>query len=387
MLGGGPRNKTTPRRVTRLHRLASTLGLSVGAIIVALLVIELGLRVVAPRENVPQREFDRRLGWRGRPNLDCVLNEGHFEIAISQNSRGFRDRERAVDKPRGEARVLCCGDSFTWGWGVPQDEIYTAVLERRYDEAGVAVEVLNAGVGGYSTDQLLLYLEPEGFSYAPDYVVYQATWNDVRDNPRTVVEAIYHKPFFELGDDGRLVLRGSPVPPLGAVGTLKYIISRHSRLAYFLRHRLHVARFAGQADEGGASGAVPTSGADGPAAHAPGEREVSGADVGYPFRLFCRLVTEMDAACREHGANFTALIDFSVTDRELEYWESVCGHVDARFVADYLRARGKAAGAPAYIPNDGHWTADGHRWIADLLYEDVLRGWSGGPYSPDPAAP
>lgn len=368
MAVAGRSGRVTDRRTTPvLRRLVSSLGLSVGALVVALIVIELLLRIVAPHENIPQREYDRHLGWRGRPGLECVLNERLFTISISQNSRGFRDTERSVETPPGTTRVLCCGDSFTWGWGVEQDEIYTTVLERCYRDAGSAVEVLNAGVGGYSTDQLLLFLNREGLSYSPDYVVYQAAWNDVRDNPRTVVEAIYNKPVFDLEDGGKLVLRGCPVPPLGTVGTLKYFISRHSRLAYFLKHRLHLARFAQHADEDPPPDPAPPAGL---------------AEVGYPFRLFCRLVAEMDAACRERGAGFVVLIDFALTDVELEYWEAVRGHVDARFVADYLLTRGEAAGAPAYIPHDGHWTADGHRWIADLLHDDVL----GRPNAtPDPA--
>jgi hypothetical protein len=331
-------------------------------VVVALLVIEIALRIVAPGENVPQREYDPELGWRGRPNLDCVLNEGHFAISISQNSRGFRDAERSVEKAPGITRILCLGDSFTWGWGVEQDEIYTTVLERRYARAGAAVEVMNVGVGGYSTDQLLLYLLDEGLSYSPDHVVYQAAWNDVRDNPRTVVEAIYNKPAYELEEEGALLLHGSPVPSLGLVGTLKYLVSRHSRLAYFIKHRVHLARFARAPDQDpapeAASEAVGT---------APAER-----GVAYPFRLFCALVAEMDAACADHGAGFTALIDFEVSEEELEHWERACGHVDVRFVDRYLRSR-ETADEPAYIPLDGHWTADGHRWVADLLYEDVLQ--------------
>lgn len=365
-----------------LKRLVSSVGLSIAAVIVALLLIEVALRIAAPGQNIPQREYDPALGWRGRPNLDCVLNEGHFTIRISQNSRGFRDGEHSVEKPQGVARVLCCGDSFTWGWGVEQDQIYTAVLERRYAHAGAAVEVLNAGVGGYSTDQLLLYLLDEGFSYSPDYVVYQAAWNDVRDNPRTIVEAIYHKPAFDLEEGGKLVLRDCPVPPLGTLGTIKYVVSRHSRLAYFLKHRMHFARFARAPDRGPAADAEPGSlraplaerRATGPGRGGGGSRPVGVEEVGYPFRLFCRLVATMDAACRDRGAGFTALIDFEVSEKELAYWNDVCGHVDVRFVDRYLRAH-ESADAPAYIPLDGHWTADGHRWIADLLYDDVLGAW------------
>lgn len=362
MAAAGSAAEASGRRGTSaFRRLASSLGLSICALIVVFLVIEIGFRIVAPRENIPQREYDPHLGWRGRPDLECVLNERLFTIGISQNARGFRDAERAVEKPSGVTRVLCVGDSYTWGWGVEQDAIYTAALERRYAEAGSAVEVLNAGVGGYSTDQLLLYLWDEGFSYSPDFVVYQAAWNDVRDNPRTLVEAIYAKPAFELGDDGALVLQGFPVPPLGATAMLKYFVSRHSRLAYFLKHRLHLARFAQTADETPVPDPRPADGRD---------------EVDYPFRLFCRLAAEMDAECRARGAGFVTLIDFEVSRAEREHWERFYGHVNVRFVNAYLTARGEAAGTPAHIPHDGHWTEDGHRWVADILYDDVLRIWN-----------
>ena len=86
-------------------------------------------------------------------------------------ARGFRDAERQFAKPEGVRRVLCVGDSFTWGWGVEDDKIYTRVLQRMLDAEGRRTEVINAGIKGYGTVQCLVYLLHEGFEYAPDVVV------------------------------------------------------------------------------------------------------------------------------------------------------------------------------------------------------------------------
>ena len=97
------------------RKCASLLCLSAGAVVLVLIVAEAGLRILAPGQHIPQREYDELLGWRGRPELDCELREKLFTISVSQNSSGFRDRDRALAKRRGSMRIMCLGDSFTWG--------------------------------------------------------------------------------------------------------------------------------------------------------------------------------------------------------------------------------------------------------------------------------
>lgn len=45
-------------------------------------------------------------------------------------------------------RIVALGDSLTAGLGIPRDQAYPAVLERKLAEAGIALEVVNAGVSG-----------------------------------------------------------------------------------------------------------------------------------------------------------------------------------------------------------------------------------------------
>lgn len=54
----------------------------------------------------------------------------------------------AADAPR---RVVILGDSITTGYGLERDQAYPALLQRKADESGLAVEFVNAGVSGDTT--------------------------------------------------------------------------------------------------------------------------------------------------------------------------------------------------------------------------------------------
>ncbi len=352
-----------------LRRCVSLLSLSVGAVVLVLLVAEVGLRVFAPGQHVPQREYDEQLGWRGRPELDCQLREKSFTISISQNSSGFRDRERTRDKRPGSMRILCLGDSFTWGWGVEEPAIYTRVLERALEGGDTQIEVANAGVGGYSTDQLLIYLREEALEYSPDLVLYQAARNDIRGNMTTTAEGLYSKPRFVLSDDGVLVAKNCPVPPLSSLGRVKYVVSRKSRFAYFVKHRMHLGRH----------------GVRRPGAGAAAERVPIVSDrADHPFMLFCSLVREMRDECEASGAEFAALLGFRLSEEQMEYWGRECEGVETHFLREYLLDLEETSGQPAFIEDDGHWTEQGHWWVAEYIRLNVLPTADTDPDQSDP---
>lgn len=321
---------------------------------------EIAIRLIMPGMHIPQREYDPYLGWRGRPNLHCILKERHFTIAISQNSRGFRDRERNVARKTGEFRILCLGDSYTWGWGVQQDQIFTHQMEHLLASQGILCDVINAGVGGYSTDQELLYLEKEGQAYAPDIVVLQVCKNDITDgNTKSVSEGVYQKPFFVLHKDGTLTITNTPVPAPRGKHWLLYKLSRHSRLLYLLKHRVHVRLLW-----------LPSRHTTN---ELPRDRDYAEGKVDYAFELFCALVARLNQRCREIGARLIVLVDFLFSHEERQYWNSRCSEVNTCFLYDYLMHKQIACGEDAWIPNDGHWSASGHKWLAEYLCNEVSR--------------
>jgi lysophospholipase L1-like esterase len=97
------------------------------------------------------------------------------------NSRGYRDLERAIPKPPEVRRVLCLGDSFTWGVGVLFDDAWPQRVERLLARDGGRWEAVNLGEPGLNTVQEASKLEAEGLAYDPDVVVLAYVLNDSED--------------------------------------------------------------------------------------------------------------------------------------------------------------------------------------------------------------
>jgi lysophospholipase L1-like esterase len=147
------------------------------------------------------------------------------------NEKGLRDHEHSYDRQNDNGRILVLGDSFAWGYGVEESERFSQRLEEALD-----VEVINAGVSGYSTDQELLWYRNEGVKYETDLVILVIAGNDVGDNDRQLVNTIYYKPKFVI-EEGQLIPTGYPVPKRSLQGRLIYSLSQRSALAYFLVQR------------------------------------------------------------------------------------------------------------------------------------------------------
>ncbi len=97
------------------------------------------------------------------------------------NARGYRDLERAIPKPPGVRRVVCLGDSFTWGVGVLFDDAWPQRVERLLAREGGRWEAVNLGEPGLNTAQEAAKLAGEGLAYEPDVVVLAYVLNDSED--------------------------------------------------------------------------------------------------------------------------------------------------------------------------------------------------------------
>jgi len=132
-------------------------------------------------------------------------------VRINTNSKGIRgSREYPYLKPKDQKRILILGDSFAFGYGAPDHEIWPAYLDRLLP----GTEVINAGVSGYGQDQMLLFFREEGKKYQPDIVVLGFVSFDM---DRNMGDFVFHaKPKFELLGE-KLKLTGVPVPAPGEV--------------------------------------------------------------------------------------------------------------------------------------------------------------------------
>jgi len=178
-----------------------------GGLALLVLAAELGLRLFAPVEwrAIPgalseadqARALYRRSAIPGLtyelvPGLD---RESHGARVVT-NSEGMRDRERPRARPPGTRRIVVLGDSFTFGYGVEGDALWTAVLERLLP---AGTEVLNFGVGGYSTQDEAAVLEHKALGFDPDLVLVAYTLNDpdIEPDSGSIAQPSLHALFAE----------------------------------------------------------------------------------------------------------------------------------------------------------------------------------------------
>ena len=120
-------------------------------------------------------EFSSRIGWQARPGSrsNAYAAERHFDKdrLFTVDSAGMSPEGR-----RGKRLILLLGDSRTFGNGVPAEETFGQVLERRRPE----FEVVNRAFPGYSSLQGLIGLQTDAPRFRPDIVVFAFDFNDRR---------------------------------------------------------------------------------------------------------------------------------------------------------------------------------------------------------------
>lgn len=147
------------------------------SIIIFLAVFEITLRLFYPQpvfiinaEEASPKIFETgdSIPWTLKKNAsERHMNIiGEWDVMVKTNSLGLRDGEVVEN---GRKKVLILGDSFTFGYGVENNETYAEVLEKKLNGS---VDVINAGyASGYSTDTEYVYLKNHGLKLKPDVVI------------------------------------------------------------------------------------------------------------------------------------------------------------------------------------------------------------------------
>ena len=166
--------------------LVQNLALSALSVAFVFAVCEVAVRLlVSKRGGKEQREafryatYDPVLGWRKTPGSEVTFSRPDFVTTFRINSQGLRDRERPVAKPSGEFRVVALGDSFIEAYTVGDADMPTVRLREELAAGGCAVDVINGGTFGYSTDQEYLAYDRDLYRYQPDVVVLFVYHNDI----------------------------------------------------------------------------------------------------------------------------------------------------------------------------------------------------------------
>jgi len=145
---------------------------------------------------VGQVVFDPIRGWRNEPgtwNGRRETAEGWAQMTYAVERHGFRGQEVADRKPEGITRIVCMGDSGTFGsirapaeaggealsyLSIPSyvDALREQIVREGLDD----VEVVNAGVIGYSSHHGLRQFMVQIRDLEPDVVTLRFGLNDVQ---------------------------------------------------------------------------------------------------------------------------------------------------------------------------------------------------------------
>jgi len=135
-------------------------------------------------------KFDKELVHSLKPDVSGQMEisygfgvwrnkEAYWGVSI--NSQGIRAYQDIQLKAENTFRIICLGDSITFGLDVDDFYTYPAQLEqilKKQIGKRVPVEVINAGVIAYSSKNCLVYLDKRLIKYQPDLVILQVGFND-----------------------------------------------------------------------------------------------------------------------------------------------------------------------------------------------------------------
>lgn len=203
-----------PRRRRRLAAAAVAMATTLAALAAA----EFVLRLLPPSRplgelsyELPDRtpiDFETAVGegrivpvpWEApRPRFMIAPNQRYFlrytdqdvlrrdwldamgRVAVENNRFGLRDRADLDErKPAGQRRLLCLGDSFTFGWGIPAEQNWVRLLEDELRRDGADVRTINCGAAGtVCVDEYWYGLKNRFHAFEPDAVVVTLCLNDL----------------------------------------------------------------------------------------------------------------------------------------------------------------------------------------------------------------
>lgn len=96
------------------------------------------------------------------------------------NEKGYRGSNFSIEKPRGVIRIIFYGSSTTFGMGPETGIDWPHRVEEILNSKNLNVEIINAGVPDHASFDSLGRFLTEGHLFAPDIVVFNHAWNDIK---------------------------------------------------------------------------------------------------------------------------------------------------------------------------------------------------------------
>jgi len=113
------------------------------------------------------------------PYKGYFLTPNYTDGCNKHNSYGFRGDELG-EKKEGEIWIACLGESTTYDSDIEcWEDAYPAQLEKTLNEKGIKAKVINAGVDGWTSFEILIDFTLHVSKFPVDIVIYYGGLNDV----------------------------------------------------------------------------------------------------------------------------------------------------------------------------------------------------------------
>ena len=418
-----------------VSRWLTRLALLLFGLLFPLLMLEIGVRLLGlappPVPNPSIWEHHPLFGWWHIPHSGGTFHSdfNEFTAEVRINARGLRDREIGYDNPNDAVRILSLADSFGEALQVDLDQTYAKQLEQLLaGPLARPVEVINAGVGGWGTDQESIFYVAEGFRYEPDVVLLAFfIRNDAVNNygPLEIERngGRQQKEFFSLSPGGELIpppvqeslertaLTANPqqttailaeetAPPLLAVADTLWTWSALYRLAMpYLRDIPPVVKAIGPSGILGGEAGIRASNPSVPVPffiyqEPPDERFAAA------WALTEALITRLNDEVTTRGSRLAVVLigapeqiyseawqrtlagnpgmpalnlDLEAPNRRLTAFLEAANIPYLDLVPVFRQAAGRPETPPLHFRHDQHWTPAGHRLAADAMAEFLQR--------------
>ena len=306
-------------------------------------------------------DYDPELGWVNIPNthIDDIYGPGRY---VHINAQGFRhDEDLNFEVPPAKVRAICSGDSFTFGFGVSNQETWCHLLS----ELEPRLQTVNMAQGGYGVDQAYLWYERDGDQIAHQLNLFAFITADF-DRMQRPLFLGYGKPVLEV-ENGELVLTNVPVsrqafvlpwtttPYQGAFDELKSVQLLNQT---FFKNRTDTSR---------------------PPIDEPAIQEVAGKILEEMYRLNHERGSELVLVYLPVYADHKPNLKTDTRRRYAEQGAAKLGLIYIDLVDDF-RQLPEDELESLFIPNGaidfpgaaGHYSVKGHEYIANRLYQELM---------------
>jgi len=315
-------------------------------VISVVLFVEFSLRGLGYTSSSPHIMYDETCFWRMAPNQKIFFrNEREEKVEVTINSKSARGEEFLLEKPKNEKRIICLGDSFTYGFGVDDSQTYPVYLEQIANENGNNIQVINFGCNGYTILHETKFLKNYGLQYKPDYVLIGAT---------------IHTDFSDI-EELDFNIGYMPVPRYNFIKT----VIRKTAIGNILLKQWNAEKIKALVE------------------HRKKDEKNSKSKKEYPFSIYTR---ELDKLVKVANENIFELV-YIIMPHEMKNLDEIKigpsyrkeGMMTAREYYDYLEARYKgkltvielisSVDSPDMFLLDWHLNEKGNKKAAEVIYE------------------